>query len=47
MVGPFQDERLARQYEHWVVHRGGVRTSQRAVQKLMDGWYIAVPSRSS
>lgn len=46
LVGPFRDERLAKHYEHWVVHRGGVRTSRHAVKKLPDGWYIVVPSRS-
>lgn len=46
MVGPFRDEPLARHYEHWVMHRGGVGTSRYAVQKLMDGWYIAVSSRT-
>lgn len=47
LVGPFSEEAVARQFEHYVVHRGGVATSPDAVRKLEDGWYIIVPQRDS
>lgn len=45
LVGPFSTRTVARQFEHYVVHRGGISTSPDAVRKLRDGWYIVVPQR--
>lgn len=47
LVGPFSAEDVARQFEHYVVHRGGITTSPDAVRELQGGWYVAVPGRAS
>ena len=47
LVGPFSSREVASQFEHYVLHRAGTRTSESAVRQLRDGWYIAVPQRIS